>query len=486
MATVAPTLVPLPRLGTLARIEVDMLSADPRVAKGGIQAACEHLETRTPKASTRKRISSALSYQLTATDPQVRRWGYKAIALLQSNEHQPYLRNQLAGGDLTPENRTWAVAALAGMVEDYREVVYAVGDEQTLAYDLSSGMYGSTRDVGRAVDRAIGTDNPLSHQWLGLLYGDGRIELPASVLYELTACPYPEVVEYTIWGIRKRHIHGASVVAFDPVSLANQPANVRRWYCRLVAQSLPDRNAYEAQVIDWIEYEKDPLVLEGLARGLHESPKDKHWRYIWRQWRSTATDPFVRRALGCRVSTQELARAERDRAAGLRPTHNVTTPLDVDRSLPFLESDPMPFRPGRIVPAAMTIHHLERLEYNVNTTHNNFYISGGSINSLQGSGNQVNTGSTHNSTADAAAALNALADLLRAQSRLSSEAAEAEALAVEAANDGGTPDAAKTPFWVRVRGLTQALRAGNAAIDVSQDLIDNLDQIVHMLPPQLR
>jgi hypothetical protein len=481
--TIAPLHVPLPRHGTLARIELDMRSRDARVAKGGIQAACEYLEASPARPATRRRIAASLSYQLGAVDPQVLRWGYKAIALLGSGEHQPYLRQQLGGGDLTPENRTWAVAALAGMTNDYRDTVYQVGDEQTLTYDLSAEMYSYTGRIRGNVHKAIDTDDPLNHQWLGLLYGDGRIELPASVLHALTASAHPAVVEYIIWGIRKRALHGASVVAIDPLSLAAQPVNVRRWYCRLVAQSPADRNAYQAQILDWIENEPSSLVREGLARGLHESPKDKHWKDVWHQWREFETDPFVRRALGRRVSAAELALAEPARSSAGRVAQALASHLDVDVALPFLEADPTSFPPDIPFDRAYAVY-VQRLEYTVT----NFNVSDSNINNLQASGMQISSGTTNQTTAnnnagaDAAAVLSTVAGVLRASGN-GSAADEAQELADEASGDGGTPPHTRTSFWRRVRGFVEVLRGTNAAIDASQELIDNLDQLTSLLPP---
>lgn len=339
---------------TVRQIEADLRSPDPRVAKGGVQAACELLEGRVVAARTRRQLSRALSTQLDSDDANVLRWNYKLIALLGDPTYVPYLQRQLGGRDLVPENRTWTVAALGTLAPDHLRVLYDVGEELTTAYALAAEMYGRSTSLRSVLRRGADSDDPLAQQWLGLLYGQGRIDLAPSILTALTSSASPEVVEYAIWGIRLRRAVGVEVIAVDPLGLRAQPVNVRRWYYRTVAQDPEARNAYAAQVIDWIEQETESKALEGLARGLHDSPKDRFWRGVERDWRKQERDPFVLRALGVPVSSTELAAdpagavpilLDVDRPLRLRELPGLRPPIASGSSIPILTSVLPPTRP---------------------------------------------------------------------------------------------------------------------------------------------
>jgi hypothetical protein len=291
-----------------ARRLVDILreirEEEPRLAKAGVQAACDFMEAGRGTPANRDRVMAALSYQLGSTDPKVLRWVYKLIALLRSPRYVNYLFRQLHDRDFDPENRLWAYTAIASISPDHRRLLYAAGDELTLAYSLAAALYRRVDDLQDSIGRAAGSDDPRAHQFVGLLYGEGRGEIPRELLSELTASPNPASAEYAIWGLRKRGGASWSDVRIDPLTvLTEQPANVRRWYYRLVAQHPESRNQLSAQVMSWIDRELESLPREGLAFGLHDSRRSWHWDGVLRDWRRVESDPFVRRALGVPAAT---------------------------------------------------------------------------------------------------------------------------------------------------------------------------------------
>lgn len=475
----------------LEQVLADMQSADPRVAKGGVQAACELLESRPVPARTRSRISRALSVQLSSTDEQVRRWTYKLVALLRDPTYTGFLERQLAEVDMVAENRTWAVAAMSALNPNFLQGLYDAGEELTVPYALAAGMYRTTGLEEHALRAATNGDDPLAHQWLGLLYGEGRADLDRVLVSELTTSPSPEVVEYVIWGVRLRRKLGIESINIDPTSLAQQQVNIRRWYYRTVAQDPKARNVYAAQVIDWIETDPDSKAREGLARGLHESKKDKFWRDVHSQWRRQEPDPFVLRALGVPVATMDLtAVTDPGAAVGLR--------LEVDRPLMLQALPEQVRRELAIDPNTPIERHTIVVQYNpVNVTNN------GTIGQVAGAHSTLNTGPVSVSSgvtgAETINLLTVLAEHLRAMpvgtvapevleevEALAAEEAALDEVANAAGGDGGTAEAGsleprRRRFGERLSALATTLRGAGAATAATTGLVEQVEHLAHTI-----
>ncbi len=282
---------------TIARITEGMRSADPRRAKGAIQAACEFIESGRSNRDDRARLARGLSAQLGSPNRKVRRWVYKLIALFRNPEYIGYLAAQLAEREQDAENRTWAYCALARLTDNHEQLLYDAGDRMTPAYSLAAGMYGRADDMPERVERAALVDDPLAHQWIGLNLGNNRAEVPPEIIRDLVRGGDPNSIEYLLWGHR---LVGGSALDFplDPLDIGKYPENVRRWYYRTVAGRPATRDVLAAEVEDWIEFDSSSLAREGLATGLTRSSRDDHWESVHRAWGETEMDPFVLQALG--------------------------------------------------------------------------------------------------------------------------------------------------------------------------------------------
>lgn len=289
---------PLNSQRELRRIETLLALEDDRSIKSGIQAACELLETGAKITRTQhQRIRSAVSPHLLSNDPFVRRWMYKLIAQLGDPPYAAYLRTQLSDLDLVPENRTWAVAALAKVSLNFKSDLMAVGEDWTLAYRLSSGMFKHVGSMRKYVRDASNEDDPLAHQWLGLLHGDGRARIPMELLKELTASPHPEVREYALFGLRKRGGGSIDQTLLGPQEIVQHPPNVRRWYYRLLLNDESNLVRFGGLIEDWVEGEGDSKAREGLALGFIGLQLNQTWHQLLEDWRQVENDPYVLTAL---------------------------------------------------------------------------------------------------------------------------------------------------------------------------------------------
>ena len=274
-----------------------MRSADGRLAKNAIQSACEYLEENPhSRRETVAMFQRSLSTQLASNDILVQRWTYKLTAILDDEAYVPYLLRRLAV-DPVKENRTWIVAALSGLGRDVARDIMNSGDDYGVSYQLAAMMYGH-HDIAGNLSRATNSGDPLSLQWLGLLYGQGRIVLDAEILRDLTACGEAVVAEYAIWGLRRQPHPTIAMVAFAPEELSAQPANVRRWYYRLMSTSVGSMDAYCDTLMKAIEDEVDSKAREGLARAVSEaSLRSPFWEDVRKQWLRDERDVYSRIAL---------------------------------------------------------------------------------------------------------------------------------------------------------------------------------------------
>lgn len=278
-------------------ISQDIKSPDQRRAKTAIQAACNLIENRGIRESNRLTLARSLSLQLTSHDVLVRRWTYKLIALLGFTDYLPHLIHQLSDDERDAENRCWAIASVASLHEDYRQVLSALDDDLTVAYQLSAHLFApSPSPIDRLIREAENSDDSLSHLWLALLYGDRRIDLPAGLVRELSRSRDPEVVEYTIWSLARRNEAGLELISIDPHLVAQQPESVRRWYYQLLGSSKSGLDTYAELVNEWIATDLESKAREGLAKAV-ASAQSRHWRTLRRDWLRSETDPYVLSAL---------------------------------------------------------------------------------------------------------------------------------------------------------------------------------------------
>lgn len=289
---------PLPApVNNLERARSLLLTQDPRLHKSGLQLMCEFLEALSPTRQDLQLIKKALSRHLDSQDTQVLRWIYKVLGNLADPAYGPYLKRQLRDRDQDPENRTWAVAALAVSTDDWQRDLTALGEDPLVRYQLSASLFGRPRRPRRAVRLALSIDDALTQQWLGLLYGHGRLPVPVQEISELTKSPDARVAEYAIWGLRRARGGGIEDATQDPFSISTAPPNVRRWYYRLLLKDVQNLDRYESQVLAFAQGDEDSTAREGLALGFVGLALPPAWQGVVHDWLSFEKDPYVWEAL---------------------------------------------------------------------------------------------------------------------------------------------------------------------------------------------
>ena len=287
-------------------------SGDPHLVKRGLQRICDAAEHgRRIDRSRDSAVRTLVVAQQRSGDVLVRRWLYKLIGLSGNGSWVAWLQGQLAGHETDPENLSWAVAALhalVGRAEARRRLDQATRDPDDVVVRLSGRYFVRGAPLSRDLVReVVGDDRPLAHQWLSLLFGKDPGILRREVIGDLARSHRAVVSEYAIWAVhadpggRLRH------VSLHPQDFGRMPANVRRWYLRLVAKDQDDLATYQDLVIEGAR-DRDPAVREGAALALVDAPVlPPAIVRETRDWIGTDSDPLVRLALG-RVITAHRGR----------------------------------------------------------------------------------------------------------------------------------------------------------------------------------
>jgi hypothetical protein len=250
-------------------------SGNPHLIKRGLQRICDAAEHgRRIDLARDSALRALVVVQQRSTDVLVRRWLYKLIGLSGNGSWVAWLQGQLAGHETDPENLSWAIAALhalVGRAEANLRLVRASRDPDDIVVQLSRRYFVRGPPLGReVVSGVVGDDQALAHQWLSLLFGKDPGVVPREVVGELATSDEAAVSEYAIWAVhadpggRLRHL------SLHPQDFDRMPANVRRWYLRLVAKDGDDLETYQDLVIEGTR-DKDPAVREGAALALAEA-----------------------------------------------------------------------------------------------------------------------------------------------------------------------------------------------------------------------
>ena len=299
------------------RILALMRSPDPRAIKNGIQNAYEYLRVRRPTSSTWVHsIRYELSKQLGTQDPFITPWIYSLIAALGDAQYEPYLRSQLKNHEFDPVNRTWAVASLARVAEDYRQVLQEINDDHTLPYQLAAAMYRGNLNDARAVRGAADSDDRLAHLWVTLLFSEQRAEIPVAQVRELTASRDAEVAQYALFALHKHPGTGIESVTIGPQDLRNVQPRVRRWFYQLLLKDPTNLDRYGAAVQEWIDIEVHTQAREGLAKAFTRIQPSREWIHQLRSWAESETDPYVLDALRQIPSVADITRMRREEQTG--------------------------------------------------------------------------------------------------------------------------------------------------------------------------
>jgi class 3 adenylate cyclase len=285
-----------------ARWVVEALNSGvPRRQKWAVQSICDSLEAGWPIDVTRDpRIAAGIARLRRTSDTTVLRWLYKLVGLTGDRLWRPWLEGQLAR-DSDPENISWAAGALSTISP--RSAALAVLDAAGhqvagTALELAPRYFDGGPPVDdRLIRDVMDDDDPLRHQWLGLLQGKDPTLVGRSVVATLNVHPDPIVVEYSIWAVFRDPAGRLADLALKPQDVPVAPPNVRRWYYRLLAKDSAALMANYELVEHAVLSDDSPAAREGLALGLLDIyPGDWLARDIV-DWFARETDPMVRLAL---------------------------------------------------------------------------------------------------------------------------------------------------------------------------------------------
>jgi class 3 adenylate cyclase len=277
-------------------------SIDPRDRKLGLQLICETVEAgQRIDLSRNPRLAALVARCKGSADVEVRRWFYKVIGLSRHRGDLPYLLGQLTSED-DQEGLSWAAAALVA-IDGQAQGVHALNNagfsgleiEQTLVRARYFRPDGPPVEP-RAVRRILDTNEPLQLRWLSLVYGKHSALVPIEVIRDMNTHEHPLVAEYSLWALVRDPRADASSAAFYPQDLPKAPANVRRWYYRLLTHD-PNAILPNWDVVEFGIKDDDPKAREGLAMGLTETTPRMHNAARLAEWFNTETDRGVRRAL---------------------------------------------------------------------------------------------------------------------------------------------------------------------------------------------
>lgn len=287
-------------------LEVLLRLDDPALVKSALQRIC------TVKESGRELrdasvVGDVLTRLLWSPEIGIRRWTYKAIALLDDPvRHFQPLMSRVLSGDSDPENKTWSLAAIFAIAtqENLAEVQERRLFPNEGAALLAAHLY-NRRLPGLIVPAAIDVERAdiLTLQWSSLLVGYGRA--PENLFHpridnralmaQLNKHPDPIVSEYSVWGLHQNKNYGVGDLGFPEHQIGKQPENVRRWTNRLITKDGPGI-AHRLDLLDERSKDVSAKAREGLAIGIRPLWTDG-LDVIVLQWHSREQNATIRELL---------------------------------------------------------------------------------------------------------------------------------------------------------------------------------------------
>lgn len=265
--------------GDLMLVSLLLASSEPEEIKRGLQDVCRYLE-RGSSFRDLNLIAASVSRHIRSGYELVRRWAYKAAALIGS---EGSLGDLYAALETEPnaENRSWIVAALFA-IETERNLAKWInkGDYRFYGsdFELAARLYARTTFV--AARSSIGQvdfeSDPLVRKWVALLTGYDKI-LPDALkrgtdeldmVGNLAIDEDEEAVEYGVWALDK-HKDGspAHLVQNARQLIDKRGERVKRWVFQLISKrrefALKHRDLLAAGMTD-----NAPRVREGVANGI--------------------------------------------------------------------------------------------------------------------------------------------------------------------------------------------------------------------------
>lgn len=282
-----------------------MLQKDARIVKSGLQKACEFLEAGHAFLDNQFLVF-ALYKHLGSPSIQVRRWAYKLAGRLQDEQFKDMLKERFKI-EIDEENRTWAGAALIGLMTRKEALAFIEELDQEFyeqPIELASKLFrrGEPLELPNASTLDKFERLPLSRKWLCILcgYAFGNPRSIAKkfddldVVANLVTDHVPEVVEYAVWTLF-RHPRGTfRLLPKKPDELVEY-ANVYRWLMRLVTKNETAARSNRDLIAETME-SKRVEVREGLALGISKLTLP-FFNHEVLDWFSREQDQSVRLAL---------------------------------------------------------------------------------------------------------------------------------------------------------------------------------------------
>ena len=264
----------------IATLELRLALTEAKEIKSALQVLCGYLE-RGRVLADQSSIAPKLIPLIFEPDVQVRRWTYKAIALLKNaSAHAEPLISRILLADPDPENMTWAICALfaiappAKLNELIEQKKLPMDDTVSLAARLYRVPDKSiVKDPKRSI--RIDTADPLTLRWVCLLTGYG-IAVPKlfpkdytgkTIIPQLNGHNDASVAEYSIWALWQNPAFSIDQIAIKKPSFTSQPPNVRRWINRLITKR-PEDFEHELDLIVELSRDEEERARSGLALGL--------------------------------------------------------------------------------------------------------------------------------------------------------------------------------------------------------------------------
>lgn len=288
-------------IGTLLRMP------DSELRKGALQRLCQLYEAGSVLLESYS-ICQTLNALLGDEVVEVRRWAFKAVALLNNPKvNLKFLIEAIERGDSNYENQTWAIAALFAIADEGQ--INKLIEEQTISVNgaamLAANLYPRRKmEILKArMPIDINKADPLTLKWACLLFGydkandklfdpkfDNEIVVPS-----LNSHDNATVSEYSVWSLWRNPNRSLEDLGFDLQEISSRPSNVRRWAHRLIAKDINSLNQ-NIDILEDIARDNDPKAREGLALGIVPLYDDEMARRIV-SWQSNETETSVRRPL---------------------------------------------------------------------------------------------------------------------------------------------------------------------------------------------
>ncbi len=281
-----------------------LLSSDSaHMVKRGLQRICDAIESGHRVDLQRNAdILALIARQKASSDVGVRRWLYKLTGLLGDASYVPYLVGQLRYYETDPEAQSWIVASLFALkpsAEALRAVDRAGLEFYGTSLELAARYFRSAAPPLDEVSlkRALTYGGSLENLWLSLLYGRNPITVRKDVIIDLNRHHNAQVAEYSVWAVYRDPAGDIGDLSVYPQEIATMPANIRRWYYRLLTKTDRHLGPHRDLIEQAMLHDESPAAREGLALGLAEVYGGKALGKEMIEWFHREKDDLVRVAL---------------------------------------------------------------------------------------------------------------------------------------------------------------------------------------------